>query len=169
MHRPSHGRVFLNGQKVAPETIGMIRRKIAYVPQSLSFFEDEIVRDYMLLPFRLRANRDVYPSEIKVEQMLERFRLDRSLLDTLAREVSGGESQRLALARALLLERDVLLLDEVTAALDSENQRIVQDAIFADAKSTVLAVTHDEDWIAVASPCIELKAACSEEEPNGQP
>lgn len=165
--RPNRGRISVDGLEVNLETIDRIRKKLAYVPQQPSFSDDELVRDYILLPFRLRANRGTQPTEMLLEQMLERFRLDRALLGSLVGEVSGGERQRLSLVRALLLQRDVLLLDEVTASLDRENRRIVQEAIFADPEVTVLAVTHDEDWILAASQRVELQAPAGQEGRHG--
>lgn len=158
VHRPSRGLVFVGGLPVGPETIVSLRRKVAYVPQSLSFADDELVRDYVLLPFRFRANRDNRPSEDEIAAKMARFQLGVDLLDTRVRDVSGGERRRLALVRALLLEREILLLDEVSSGLDRANRRIVQEAIFGDNRTTVLAVTHDEEWMAASSPCIEIRA-----------
>lgn len=83
------------------------------------------------------------------EQCLELMRevgLEDELLHREAKDLSGGEQQRVALIRALALEPKLLLLDEVTAALDENNKRIVEECILRrnrEDRLTVLWVTHD--------------------------
>jgi len=62
-----------------------------------------------------------------------------------SQRVSGGEKQRIALARGLLLGKTIYLLDEVTSALDSESKQAVFE-VFTEQNFTVLAVSHDSEW-----------------------
>jgi putative ABC transport system ATP-binding protein len=59
--------------------------------------------------------------------------------------VSGGEKQRIAVARALLLGKKVFLADEITSALDEESSRVVLE-LFASSDYTILSVSHDPAW-----------------------
>ena len=156
IHRLDRGRIIVGGLELGLSTINDIRRRLAYVPQSPSYFEDQSTYDYLMYPFQLQANRKDSPSEKSVEGTIDRFGLHRSVLKSRMDELSGGERQRLSLVRVLLLDREILLLDEVTSALDSGNRRIILDAILFEKERTVLAVTHDDEWIEAAHRRIKL-------------
>ena len=89
--------------------------------------------------------------------MLTRLQLPASILEQSSHRVSGGEKQRIALARGLLLGKTVYLLDEVTSALDQISKQAVF-AIFTDPTLTVLSVAHDPDWIANCDLVLTLDA-----------
>jgi len=76
---------------------------------------------------------------------MDRFELDKSILHSDLSEISGGEKQRIAIIIALLLERKIFLLDEITSALDNESKQSVVD-FFLDLDATVIAVSHDQGW-----------------------
>ena len=134
-----------DGQPVQPETVRAVRRAVAFIGQEPALGA-ETARDALLLPFTFRANRDRKPSAEALLSALDRVRLSADILPKRCAVVSGGEKQRLAVARALLLDKTVFLADEVTSALDPESRQAVLH-IFADPSFTVLSVTHDPDWL----------------------
>ena len=71
--------------------------------------------------------------------------------------ISGGEKQRIAIARSLLLGKKLYLLDEVTSALDSESKNAVFN-VFSDPILTVLSVTHDQEWLDRCDIIFKLEA-----------
>ena len=72
--------------------------------------------------------------------------------------ISGGERQRIALARALLQRPSVLLLDEVTSNLDADSEQLIQESVFRAAKGrTVIAVTHRLSTIQRADKVVVLE------------
>ncbi|WP_246225946.1 ATP-binding cassette domain-containing protein [Chelativorans xinjiangense] len=82
----------------------------------------------------------------EVEQLLARFRLQNDLLDRLPGRISGGELQRFAILRSLLLDPVFLFADEATSRLDPVSQKEVVDVLLEVARDTglgVLLVTHD--------------------------
>ena len=100
---------------------------------------------------------------------LQRFMLPESLLQKSIYDLSGGEYQRVSLIRNLQFVPQVLLLDEVTSALDEENKHNVNEIIRqlgAQQKMAVLWVTHDRDEIAHADDIIELQAHQARETAN---
>ncbi len=142
----AQGAIYFHGQALSPETARAIRSAAAYIGQE-PVLGAETVRDALLLPFRFKAHRGHTPSPTRQREVLDALHLPAGLLDQACRQVSGGEKQRIALARAMLLGKSLYLLDEVTSALDPESKRAVFEAL-ADPGLTVLSVAHDPDWIA---------------------
>lgn len=110
-----------------------------------------------MLPFQFKAHRQQMPMENQLIDVLHRLQLPADILNAKSSRISGGEKQRIALARGLLLDKTVYLLDEVTSALDSESKQAVFD-VFSDPELTVLSVTHDSDWIERSDSVFELEA-----------
>lgn len=143
----SEGRIRFGDQYVSPQSIREIRKSVAYIAQEPVLGADT-VRAAMLFPFGFRANRANRPDKHRIREALRRMGLTKDILDRRVNNISGGEKQRIAVARALLIGKRVFLCDEVTSALDSESRDIVLD-IFANPGFTMLSVSHDQKWIAV--------------------
>ncbi len=156
---PESGRVLIDGQDLRGVTQESLREALALVPQDVVLFNDT-----------LRANI-IYgrpgASEAEIRDVLKRARLDAFVdslpdgLETVVGErglkLSGGEKQRVGVARAILKNPAVLVLDEATSALDSQTERDVQIALAEAAKGrTTIAVAHRLSTIAGADRIIVL-------------
>lgn len=121
-----------------------IRQHIGMVFQSYDLFPHMTVLDNILLgPLKVQK-RDKAEATAQAEQLLERVGLlDRKL--AYPRQLSGGQKQRIAIVRALCMNPEIMLFDEVTAALDPEMVREVLDVILGLAKQgmTMVIVTHE--------------------------
>lgn len=148
------GAVYFEEQPLTLAWVQHIRRATAYISQEPLLGADS-VRGALMLPFQFAAHRRQRPTEAQLQAVLERMQLPAAILEQDSNRISGGEKQRLALARGLLLNKQVYLLDEVTSALDADNKRAVL-AIFNDPKLTVLAVTHDPEWLQCCDLTLEL-------------
>ncbi len=149
---PTRGRVFL----AAKEITGLSERQLArvrlldvgFVFQTHHLIEDLTVADNVALPLRL-ARR---PADARVEELLEAFGLTK-LADRRPDEVSVGESQRVAVARALANGPKILLADEPTASLDAKGTAAVLEA-FRIARTSFgaaeIVAAHDADVRALA-------------------
>jgi putative ABC transport system ATP-binding protein len=138
------GRIEVDGLVLAPETAARIRAQTAFVGQE-PLAGTGTVREALLLPFTFRAHRDRRPEEQAVLEGLERMRLARDILEKPVARISGGEKQRIAVLRALLLDKRFFLADEITSALDPESRAAVMAELFRP-EITLLSVSHDPVW-----------------------
>ncbi|MBT8495849.1 MAG: ATP-binding cassette domain-containing protein [Deltaproteobacteria bacterium] len=139
----SKGSVSVLGRDVEEWTPRELRCSAVWVPQSPAS-PNTTARAYLAVPVRLGVISQ-NQQEQRLGPALEVAHLPAELVDRDVTRLSGGEKQRLALARALLLEPEVLLLDEPTSSLDGESARLVLDALgqwCSDSKRTVVVVTH---------------------------
>jgi putative ABC transport system ATP-binding protein len=149
------GCVYFSGKALDRDAVSAIRACAAYIGQEPVLGADT-VRNALLLPFGFKAHRGKMPSAGALAETLSRLGLAPSILDRDCRGVSGGEKQRIAVARAQLLGKRLYLLDEVTSALDPESKRAVLD-FFDDPDLTVVSVAHDPDWVARCDTVFELE------------
>ena len=122
-YEPSSGRITLDGTDLRDYRLGDLRRQIALVGQRVMLFDDSVAAN-------IAYASDAVAEAANAWEFIER--LPRQL-DTPIGEngslLSGGQRQRLAIARAMLKDAPILILDEATAALDTESERLVQDAL----------------------------------------
>ena len=140
---PSEGNISFNNKNVSEYNPIELRKEIAYCFQMPHLFGDTVM-DNLSFPFKIR-NKKVDMDRIKY--LFSLFSMDEEFIDEKVLNLSGGEKQRIALMRTLMFTPEVLLLDEVTSALDSENTLIVENIInkLNNEGSTVLWVTHNEE------------------------
>ena len=143
------GAIELDGQRLQSGTkeLTRLRQKIGMVFQSYDLFPHLKVLDNLTLAPRIVQKRDRKEAEEEGRQLLERVGLgDRA--QSYPRELSGGQKQRVAIVRTLMMHPEILLFDEVTAALDPEMVREVLEVILdlARAGRTMLIVTHEMNF-----------------------
>jgi len=154
---PFTGKVSVNGIDLNEQNIDAIRQQISWLPQELSLKLD-MVEELFYYPYTFKANRHLRPSSDAVEKIFGDLLLDVSLLKKSLSEISGGQKQRVALASVLLLKKGILLLDEPTSALDAESRTAIINLIKRLDGVTVIASTHDEEWLAAMDMVINLKS-----------
>ena len=140
------GEVLLDDEVVNPnkKNLSKNREKIGMVFQSYDLFPHlTILQNVTLAPIKVKK-RDRAEVEQEALALLERVGL-LSKKDNYPRQLSGGQKQRVAIVRALIMHPEVLLLDEITAALDPEMVREVLDVVLALAREgrTMVIVTHE--------------------------
>ncbi|MBN2684056.1 MAG: ATP-binding cassette domain-containing protein [Pontiellaceae bacterium] len=149
------GTVQVDGLTLCAETVTEIRGRIAYIGQEPTLGAQR-VEDALLLPFSFKAHRHHQPSMERVQAQLNRLRLSPDILKKPSAQISGGEKQRIAVARALLLDKSIFLADEITSALDPDSRSAVIEELFRP-DITLLSVSHDPIWIEKAGRKIEIQ------------
>ncbi len=156
LHPLQTGSVYFKEMPLTPKSIQTIRSCTAYIGQE-PMLGAEKVRDALLLPFQFKAHREHQPTKAQLLEVLQRLQLPVSILNQESSRISGGEKQRIALARGLLLGKTLYLLDEVTSALDAQSKQAVFD-VFSDPQLTVLSVAHDPEWLERSDIIFTLEA-----------
>ena len=159
---PTHGHLFLNGKDISmmsESVLATIRgRTIGFIFQQFNLIPTLTAKENVMLPMMFQ---DVPPSVRRstAEQLLSRFGLQERMHHKPS-ELSGGQSQRVAISRALANNPEVILADEPTGNLDSATGQEVMktlEAIHRKHGKTVILVTHDLDLVHDAERTIHLK------------
>ena len=148
------GTIFLDGEQIDRNSrnITKIRQKIGMVFQSYDLFPHMTVLDNIVIAPVKVQKRQKSEVEEEARKLLERVGLaDKA--DSYPRQLSGGQKQRVAIIRALCMHPEIMLFDEVTAALDPEMVREVLDVMLDLARqgSTMIIVTHEMQFAKAVS------------------
>ena len=153
---PTEGTILFEGQDIASLSPESYRQQVSYCVQTPVLFGDTVF-DNLIFPWQIRNKT---PEPEKFIDDLARFGLAKETLTKSISELSGGEKQRVSLIRNLQFLPKVLLLDEITSALDDANKRNVNEIIHRYAREqniAVLWVTHDSNEITHADDVITLQ------------
>ncbi len=131
LHKPTKGKILFDGREQAHFPLSAIRKQIALVPQDIFLFGGTI-RENIAYGRTNATQEEIYDAALKANAMefIDRFpeKLD-TIVGERGTQLSGGQRQRIAIARAVLKNPKILILDEATSSLDSESERLVQDAL----------------------------------------
>ena len=144
-YEPNSGLVSIDGQDVARHDLHSLRAQIAFVSQDVFLFQGTIRENIALgRPGATEADIMDAARRANAHDFISSFPLGYDTdVGELGTQMSGGQRQRIAIARAMLKDAPILLLDEPTAALDSESEREVQKALDAlKAGRTTVVVAH---------------------------
>ncbi len=156
---PDSGQVLVDGRPLQDYALKAWRTLIGYVPQELVLFHDSIFSNIAL------GNPEIGENEVRaalkaagaldfVETMPEGMHTE---VGEKGAKISGGQRQRIALARALVTNPKLLILDEVTSALDPDTERAIVENIRSLANNaTVIAITHRAAMLDIADQVFEL-------------
>ncbi len=160
-YQPQDGTIFIDGQNINDVSIKSLRGKIAIVSQDTILFDDTVENNIKY------AKEDSTDMEVKKACQLsaaEDFILNlpqgyKTKVGENGVRLSGGEKQRLSIARAILKNSPIILLDEATSSLDADSEEKVQNAIFNLTKNrTTLVIAHRLSTIKNADHIVVMKA-----------
>jgi subfamily B ATP-binding cassette protein MsbA len=156
----SHGHVRVGGVDIRDVTMKSLRQHIALVSQDVAIFDDTIAGNIAYgnpkaTPENIEAAARAAAAHEFISQLPEGYR---TILGENGLKLSGGQKQRLALARAILKDAPILLLDEATASLDTASEKAVQNALEKARKGrTTLVVAHRLSTIINADHIVVLQ------------
>ena len=155
---PTSGSIFIDGKNIYGQSPEILRRRIGYVLQNNGLFPHYTVAENITIVPQL-LKWDSKRTEKRIAELLEKLHLSTDQLKAYPNELSGGQQQRVGLARALVADPPVLLMDEPFGALDN----VTRSKIHAEFKAldelkqkTVIMVTHDVQEAFELGDCICL-------------
>lgn len=154
----SEGKLFYNGKPYSVSALTAFRHSVAWLPQEIQVQANQTVLEFLFTPFHFELNKRLKPSIEEVQKLFAQLNLKPELLNGTMAQLSGGEKQRIALACALLLKREVLILDEPVSGLDKLSKKMVMELLFSDEKRTIISTSHDASWISACTTQITLQA-----------
>lgn len=150
------GKIFYDGKQVRNKASQrkMLRDNIGFIFQDFGLIESETIINNLKIVKKIKK---MSHKEKRIKEVLNSLQLDMDL-NRKVYELSGGEQQRLAIAKIILKNPDLILADEPTASLDLGNKEIILNLLkqFSAEGKTVIIVTHDKDTIEIADNKIDL-------------
>ncbi|MGV6478292.1 iron efflux ABC transporter ATP-binding subunit FetA [Pantoea agglomerans] len=153
---PTSGQLFFRNSDITTLKAEVYRQQVSYCFQTPQLF-GQTVYDNLALPWQIRRQK---PQRDKLVAALESVNLSPDMLNKPVEQLSGGEKQRVGLLRNLQFMPEVLLLDEVTSALDEENRLSVLsliNRISAEEKVAVVRISHNVNDIQQAEQVLRLE------------
>lgn len=161
LYEPSAGRILVQGQEIRALPATALRRRIGYVIQQTGLFPHMRIEDNIAVVPRLLG----WPGariDARIDELLTLIGLPREYRRRYPRQLSGGEQQRVGLARALAADPALLLMDEPFGALDAITRARLQDELLQiqrRLRKTILFVTHDvEEALRLADKIMVMRA-----------
>ncbi|WP_183576586.1 ABC transporter ATP-binding protein [Mucilaginibacter sp. X5P1] len=142
---PTHGKIFISNKNILEQQAEILRRGIGYVLQNNGLFPHYTVGENIAIVPQL-LKWDVKKIQHRVSELLEKLHLSNDYLNVYPNELSGGQQQRVGLARALVANPPVLLMDEPFGALDNVTKAKIHGefkALDELKRKTIIMVTHD--------------------------
>ena len=141
---PNKGIVYIDDQNISSVTLSSLRKNISMVSQDIILFDDTVHANIAY------ANRSASKEQIKeacnfaaasefIEKLPQKFE---TIIGENGIRLSGGEKQRISIARAFLKNSPIILLDEATSSLDAESEEKVQNAITSLTKNRKIGRAH---------------------------
>lgn len=146
--KPTSGKVLINGEDISKKNVINLRRNIGYVIQQTGLFPHMTIKENIEIVAKMQKMK---PKEIesKTKELMEMVGLDyEKFADRYPAQLSGGQQQRVGIARALITNPDIILMDEPFSALDPITRSQLQDELIniqTQFKKTIIFVTHDMD------------------------
>jgi len=142
---PTSGQIWINGQDIINQSPEILRRGIGYVLQNTGLFPHfTIAENIAVVPGLLKWDKKRIWS--RTHELIQKLHLPNDVLQKYPQELSGGQQQRIGLARALIADAPVLLMDEPFGALDNITRAKIQEdfkTLDELQRKTIVMVTHD--------------------------
>ena len=159
-YEPQNGRIIVDDQEISKISLNSLRKKISLVSQDVILFDDSIENNIKYAKLEAKDNEikeacKLAAADEFIEKLPEKYK---TIIGENGVRLSGGQKQRISIARAILKNSPIILLDEATSSLDSESEEKVQNAIFNLTKNrTTLVIAHRLSTINKANKIIVMR------------
>ena len=156
---PQGGKVLIDNQNIKDVSLSSLRKNIALVSQDVILFDDTVENNVRYAKLNATKDEIIKACELAAaDEFIENLPLKyNTLIGENGVRLSGGEKQRLSIARAILKNSPIILLDEATSSLDSESEAKVQNGIFnLTQNKTTLVIAHRFSTISKADKIVLL-------------
>ena len=159
-YEPQTGKIFLDGQEINKVSLKSLRNNISLVSQDVILFDDSVENNIKYA--KLNATDEEIKEACKLaaaDEFIDKLpNKYKTVIGENAVRLSGGQKQRISIARAILKNSPIILLDEATSSLDADSEEKVQNAIFNLTKNrTTLVIAHRLSTINKANKIIVMK------------
>lgn len=154
-HDNYSGQILFNGRSINEITDNNIYKQVGYVSQNTFLFNDSLIENITLGQIYSKEEIDDVISKVQLREFAKKHTIG---LGDSGTKVSGGERQRIAIARALIRKPKILIFDEPTASLDPDTRDAINELIFGLKDYTRIVITHDQrnNYIDRFDECISL-------------
>lgn len=151
------GNIFFNDKNINDYNLVQLRIKVGLVFQEYNLFENLTVFENLVLGLLKIKKINTDEAEHKADDILKYLKLEHKK-SNYPFELSGGQKQRVAIARSLLMEPSILLLDEPTSSLDNETKKDIVKLIkrLKQDNYTIIIVSHEDDFVSKVSDKIYI-------------
>lgn len=157
---PTKGTIYVEGEDIAVLNRDIYRRdKVSVVYQSFNLFPLLTAQENIMFPMELKKIKK-HEAKEKASELIDRVGLRRQVLSQFPQMMSGGEQQRVAIARAMASGGEIILADEPTGNLDSENEKNIVRLLKEAAHSmdyAVIVITHNPEVAAESDFVLKMR------------
>jgi ATP-binding cassette subfamily B protein len=157
---PTVGKVFIDGKNLKKHNLDLIRRNIGYVPQSTFLFSDTILNNIKFGNLEASFEKIIKYAKISnIHDDIKKFGEQyNSVLGERGINISGGQKQRIAIARAMIKEPSILILDDSLSAVDTKTEDLIFKNVFnKESSSTKIIISHRVSTLKYCDNIIVLK------------
>lgn len=164
LENPTSGKVLIDDVEVNEKNLPNLRRvKFGFIFQNFGLIDNETVRENLLIGLA-NQNLSQHEKDVAIKKVLKELDLGNLELNQKIYTLSGGEQQRVALARIILKKAKIIFADEPTGSLDSENSNLILRHLLTDfgRDATILIATHSPEVWQKCDYVIKIKNQKSE-------
>ena len=164
LENPTSGKVLIDDVEVNEKNLPNLRRvKFGFIFQNFGLIDNETVRENLLIGLA-NQNLSQYEKDVAIKKVLKELDLGNLELNQKIYTLSGGEQQRVDLARIILKKAKIIFADEPTGSLDSENSNLILRHLLTDfgRDATILIATHSPEVWQKCDYVIKIKNQKSE-------
>ncbi len=157
--KPTEGEIIIDGKEINKQNL-TIKNSIAFVPQNFFHVDASLLENITFFDEQINLSnlKFAIKNSLLIRPIIEKKLSLKTKMGNQAMKISGGQLQRINIARALYRKPDLLILDEPTSSLDSKNQILFNEIIKKlKTKMTILIISHNEKLIDICDKIIKLR------------